>query len=47
MRNLNAELNEYKNRIDANNQENEGFRQRINKLMNENSSLNSEVQNAQ
>ena len=47
MRNLNSELNEYKNRIEANNQESEGFRQRINKLINENSSLNSEVQNAQ
>ena len=40
MRSLNAELNDYKNRIEANNQENEGFRQRINKLMGENNSLN-------
>ena len=33
MRALNTELNDYKNRIDANNKESEGFRQRINKLM--------------
>jgi uncharacterized coiled-coil DUF342 family protein len=39
MSKLNAELNEYKNRISANNQESETYRQRIQKLVSENSSL--------
>ena len=34
-----AELNEYKNRIMMNNQENDNLKNRINKLMGENSSL--------
>ena len=40
MSKLNAELSEYKNRIDVNNQENETYRQRIQKLSSENNSLN-------
>ena len=44
---LNNELGEYKNRLSANNQESETYRQKINKLMNENSSLNDEMVTAQ
>ena len=40
MSKLNAELNEYKNRIDINNSENETYRQRIQKLSGENNALN-------
>ena len=47
MSKLNAELNEYKNRITANNQESETYRQRIQKLVSENTSLGDEVRNAQ
>ena len=47
MSKLNAELSEYKNRIDVNNQENETYRQRIQKLSSENNSLNEEVRTAQ
>jgi chromosome segregation ATPase len=47
MNKLNAELNEYKNRITANNQENDLFKQKIQKLISENSSLNEEVRGAQ
>ena len=44
---LNAELNEYKSRISANNQETETYKQRIQKLLNETNSLNEEVRTAQ
>lgn len=47
MSKLNAELNEYKNRIAANNQESDTYRQRIQKLVSENSSLGEEVRSAQ
>lgn len=39
MSKLNAELNEYKNRIASNNQENDTYRQRIQKLVSENTAL--------
>jgi len=39
MQKLNMEINEYKTRINSNNQESETFRQKIQKLMNENTSL--------
>ena len=42
-----AELSEYKNKIAGNNQENEMLKQRINKLIGQNSSLGEEVRNAQ
>ena len=41
------ELNDYKQRIDQNNQENSAFKAKIQKLMSENSALNGEVGNAQ
>lgn len=47
MSKLNAELNEYKSRIDVNNQENETYRARIQKMMSENSSLSEEIRAAQ
>ena len=34
------ELNQYKNRIESNNQENEAFRQKIQKITGENTALN-------
>ena len=42
-----AELNEYKMRIQANNQENESLKIRIQKLGSENTSLSDEVRTAQ
>lgn len=47
MSKLNAELNEYKNRINANNEESNTYRQKIQKLVSENTSLNEEVRTAQ
>ena len=47
MAKLNAELNEYRNRIAANNTENDTYKQRIQKLIGENNSLNEEVRTAQ
>ena len=47
MAKLNAELNEYRNRIAANNSENDTYKQRIQKLIGENNSLNEEVRTAQ
>lgn len=47
MSKLNAELNEYKNRINANNADSENYRQRMQKLMGENSSLSEEIRSAQ
>ena len=47
MSKLNAELNEYKNRIAANNSENDTYKLRIQKLISENTNLNEEVRTAQ
>lgn len=47
MSKLNAELNDYKQRIASNDQENTTYRQKIQKLMGENTSLNEEVRTAQ
>jgi len=47
MSKLNAELNDYKSRINANNADSENYRQRMQKLMGENSSLTEEVRSAQ
>jgi len=47
MSKLNAELSEYRNRISANNQENDTYKQRVQKLLSENTSLNDEVRTAQ
>ena len=47
MSKLNAELSEYRNRINANNQETDTYKQRIQKLLAENSGLNDEVRTAQ
>ncbi len=47
MNKLNAELNEYRNKISSNNQESETYKQRIQKLISENSSLGEEVRTAQ
>ena len=47
MSKLNAQLNEYRNRISANNQESETYKQRIQKLLSENTNLNEEVRTAQ
>jgi chromosome segregation ATPase len=47
MSKLNAELNEYKGRINANNQESDTYKQRIQKLISENSSLGDEMRTAQ
>lgn len=44
---MNSELNEYKNRVSANNQESETYKMKIQKLMAENSSMGDEVRNAQ
>lgn len=44
---VNAELNEYRNRIELNDRETEQFRQKIQKLMSENSTLGEEMRNAQ
>ena len=44
---LTKELNEYRSQIDRNNSESENYRQRIQKLMSENTSLNEEVNIAQ
>lgn len=41
------ELNEYRGRIQANDQENNGLKAKIQKLLNENSSLGQDIQNAQ
>lgn len=41
------ELNDYKQRIEQNNQENEALKVKINKLVSENSSLGEEARNAQ
>jgi len=43
----NAELNEYRSRIQQNDLETEQFRQKIQKLMSENSTLGEEMRNAQ
>lgn len=47
MAKLNAELNEYKSRIAANNADSDTYKQRMQKLISENSSLNEEVRTAQ
>lgn len=47
MSKLNAQLSEYKSRIDVNNKDSETYKQRIQKLLSENTSLNDEVRNAQ
>jgi uncharacterized coiled-coil DUF342 family protein len=47
MAKLNAELNEYRSRIAANNSENDTYKQRMQKLIGENNSLNEEVRTAQ
>ena len=44
---LNGELNDFRVRIEANNSESETYRQRIQKLMSENTSLGEEVMTAQ
>ena len=44
---MNAELNEYKNRLGNTSQESESYKQRIQKLLSENTNLNEEVRNAQ
>jgi len=44
---LNNELGEYKSRVTANNQESETYKQKIQKLLAENTSLGDEVRNAQ
>lgn len=44
---LTKELNEYRSRIDANNQESDTYKQRIQKLLAENTSLGDEVRSAQ
>jgi uncharacterized coiled-coil DUF342 family protein len=44
---LTGEINEYKNRVQANNQESDTYKQKIQKLLNENSSLGDEVKTAQ
>ena len=41
------EINEYKMRITTNNQESETYRQKIQKLMSENTSLGDEIRGAQ
>jgi FtsZ-binding cell division protein ZapB len=41
------DINEYKQRIEQNNQENETLKQKINKLVSENASLGEEARNAQ
>lgn len=47
MKKLNAELAEYKNQISSNNSENETYRLKIQKLMQENTSLGDEVRGVQ
>jgi hypothetical protein len=47
MSKLNAELNEYRGRITANNLESDTYKQRIQKLISENTNLNEEVRDAQ
>ena len=42
-----AELNQYKNKIAANDQESNQLKQKINNLMKENQNLDGEVRNAQ
>jgi len=44
---LTKELNEYRTRIDSNNQESDTYKQKIQKLLAENTSLGDEVRNAQ
>ena len=44
---LTKELNEYRSRIDSNNQESDTYKQKIQKLLAENTSLGDEVRNAQ
>ena len=44
---LNNEINDYKGRLTQNNQESETYRQKIQKLMQENTSLGDEVRNVQ
>ena len=44
---LNNELGEYKSRLTANNQESETYKQKLQKLLAENTSLGDEVRNAQ
>lgn len=44
---MTGEINEYKNRVQANNQESDTYKQKIQKLLNENSSLGDEVKTAQ
>ena len=46
-RKIMMELEEYKQRIDQNNQENTMLKQKMQKLANENTSLGDEVRNAQ
>ena len=47
MNKLKGELDQYKSRIDVNQQENDTYRQKIQKLLGENNSLNDEVHSAQ
>jgi uncharacterized coiled-coil DUF342 family protein len=44
---LSNELNDYKGKLATNNQESETYKQKINKLLNENTSLGEEVRTAQ
>jgi len=44
---LNAELSEYRNKMESNNHESELLKQRIQKLLSENSSLSEEVRTGQ
>ena len=44
---LNSELSEYRVKIEANNSESESYKQRMQKLMNENTSLSGEASLAQ
>jgi uncharacterized coiled-coil DUF342 family protein len=44
---VNAELNDYKNRLGNTSQESDSYKQRIQKLLSENTGLNEEVRSAQ
>ena len=44
---LNHDLNDYRNKLDLNIQESDTFKQRISKLLSENSNLGEEVRSAQ
>jgi regulator of replication initiation timing len=47
MQRIGTELNDYKNRIGSTTQESETYKQRIQKLLGENNTLNEEVRNVQ